>query len=319
MVAIHSWKYALIAASAGLGGCAGGLNNGAPPVVRLENGIMANNSNEALSVVRTAIQADCLDVEAPKAAEAAKVNRNRLVMAYMFGIDLSYNEYERNLLDAVRQNDLGASSASMALSTIGSVIGNPALAQALSATNAIVTGTHTAIGRDYLINQTMTTLQTQMRANRANQRALIVRRRNLDYVDWDSCMALSDVLAYEQAGTLNGAIAAVAANAADANRQGEQQARDAIQRVTQARDPLSLALQAYLAPSDAALRRTRREAARSMIEEEGLLTTPPMVPAERLSRILNDGEWSRERLVLARRLITRDAAGTTAVVAALPQ
>ena len=319
MIANLRMKWLLLGALGSLGACAG-LNNGADPIFRLQDGsITAGDpaTETAVSEIRQAIASDCLDVDAPSADAATR--RNRLVSAYMFAVDLVYQSYERNLLNSVREDNLGAAVTSLALSSIGSVIGNQDVARALSTTNSIVTGTHTAIGRDYLLNQTLTVLQTQMRANRATQRALIIRRRSLDYGAWDSCMALSDVLAFEQAGTLNGAIAAVAADAADAQRAGEQQARDAVQRVTQARDPLSVALQAYLAPNDEATRRDRRAAARTIVEEEGLLPTPPMDTRERLSRILNDGGWDRERSTLARRLIGRDAAGTTALAAALPQ
>lgn len=313
--AIRLPKWLLIVILVTMSGCAG-LRNGAAPAFELRKGLLVGTS-PALTHIRTRIESNCLDVVKP--AGDTKVERNRLVTAYMFGVDLAYYQFERNLLNSVRENDMGAAAASLALSSIGSVVGDQNLARALSTTNSIVTGTHTAIGRDYLLNQTLTVLQTQMRANRANQRALIMRRRAYEYDQWDSCMALSDVLAYEQAGTLNGAIAAVSANAADAQREGEQRAQDAIQRVTQARDPLTVAMQAYLNPSDANTRRTRRATAITMMDEEVLLTTPPMVPAERLSMILNDAERSRERRVLAGRLVANDAAGTAAIGAAIPR
>lgn len=227
MIANRAMKYALLGAIGSLAGCAC-LSNGAPPVVRLENRVIARRPDDALAQARRAIEDQCRAVESAELPETAKAGRNRLVTAYMFGIDLAYYEYERSLLDAVREHDLGASTASLGRSTIGSVVGEEALAEALSTANASVTGAHAAIDRDYLLNQALTTLQTQMRANRAAQRALLLRHMSLAYGDWTSCTALSDVLAYEQAGTLNAALAALAALAARANSEGEAQVQAAL-------------------------------------------------------------------------------------------
>jgi len=299
---------AILLCAIGFSGCAD-MSGGPIPV--------SAASDNRLASVQRAIEVDCLDLT-PETADATTLRdrRNRLVSAYIFAADTSYYAYERNLLDSIRAGDTGAAIASLTLSTLAGLIAVQELSHGLNGANSIIAGTHTAIGRDYLLNQTVNVLITRMQASRAAQRALIVSRRSLAYADWDSCMALSDVLALEQAGTLNAALTAVAADAADANRVGAQQERAAIQRVTQARDPLSVALESYLAPSDAALRRTRRETARTMIEEEGLLPTPPMILPERLSRIINDDDRGRERLVLARRLVANDAAGTTALAAA---
>ena len=311
-------KCVLLGALGSLGACAG-LSNGAPPVVRLENGVIANPPNEALFQVRTAIEAQCLNIAT--AAATAKGERNRLVTAYMLGIDLAYNQYERNLLDAVRENDLGASTASLALSTIGSVVGEQALAQALSTTNAIVTGTHTAIGRDYLFNQTLSTLQTQMRASRAEQRALILRRLTLEYDDWTSCTALSDVLAYEQAGTLNAALAAVADSAAQANRAGEAQVQAAIDRVAFTPGPLVDALSAYFVPDgDDALATSRLGKAQALLTAAHVAVPAGMRPGERLMRIL-DGTNAAELRALAIAVLEaeKDQAAKAPIVRALTQ
>ena len=288
-----------------LSGCAG-LQNGAQPIVRLQQGDIVSD-NGALQNIRSTIESDCLNIATPVAE--ARARRNRLVSAYIFAVDLAYYQYERNLLDSIRDNDLGAASASLLLSSIGSVIGDQNLARALSTTNSIVTGTHTAIDRDYLLNQTITVLQTQMRANRATQRALIITRRALDYEDWDSCMALSDVLAFEQSGTLNGALASVAADAASAQRQGEQQARDAVAPVAFARDPLVLALNNFIFPSDRSLWSERTALANGIISDLGLMpsaTAPIGIRRQQLLRF-DTPAAATDRLRLARAILQTDS------------
>lgn len=284
MVVNRSLKYALLASFAALSGCAG-LSNGAPPVVQIRNGELV--SDGALERIRAAIGTDCLRVDGPARPPAdAKAHRNRLVTAYMFGVDLAYNGYERNLLDAVRENDLGASTASLALSSIGAVVGDAALAQALSTTNAIVTGTHSAIGRDYLFSMTLNTLQTQMRATRASQRALILRRLQLEHQDWDSCTALSDVLVYEQAGTLNAALAEAAAAAAEANDEGQAAVEAAIPTAAYDRGRQATALRDYVFPADEALWAARIAVGERIVGAQNLFPDASLSVRTRLLRLL---------------------------------
>jgi hypothetical protein len=297
-----------------LSGCAG-FSNGAPQLIVPQDlaGMGIRRS------IASAITADCLDISAQlPTAEERQARRNRLVSAYMFAVDVGYNEYERNLLDSVRENDLGAATASLALSSIGSVIGIEELARALDTTNAIVTGTHTAIGRDYLLNQTLTTLQTHMRASRSQQRAVLLHNRSLTIDEWDSCQALSDVLLYEQAGTLNAAIAAMAASAADSERAGTVAVQQAIERVAFTTNALTDALNAYFAPDNDALMNARLGRAAAYLAAAGLTVPANMGPGERLTRIL-DGANAVEVRALALGVLRteQDQAAKAPIVSAL--
>lgn len=315
MTAVRSWKYALLA-SAMLGGCTG-LTNGPPPLITTQD-MSSGTTPNAIAAVRSAIITDCMTVTLPgDGSETREGRRNRLVSAYMFAADVAYNQYERNLLDSIRENDLGATSASLMLSTVGSVVGVEELARALDVTNSLVTGTHTAIGRDYLLNQTLTTLQTQMRASRNTQRALILRRFDLSTTDWNSCMALSDVVAFEQAGTLNAAIAAAAASAATANQLADRQVQSAI-RAELATGPLPDALRAYIdgdGPDNA-----RMITALRAMDEMGLGAPNDL---NRLQEIVEDQPSSGDRRNLVQRIIRlerdRNAAAAQALQAALDQ
>lgn len=262
------WKLGpSICALMALGGCVG-MTSGPIPV--------AADPNPDLAHIRAETQRACLAL--PPAvgaadAEDARIARNNLVTAYMFAVDRSYNDYERQLLDSVRSGDTGAAIATIGLSTVAGVVGDENLARGLTTASAIVTGTHTAIGRDYLLNQTIGVLQTQMRASRATQRGVILERLALPYADWTFCIALSDALAYEQAGTLNAALVEVAASAAEANEEGQARAEQAIPTVAFNRSTQATALRGFLNAGGVALARERRE---KVVE---LMGTNNLVPA----------------------------------------
>lgn len=262
------WKKGTsLVALVALSGCAG-MSSGPIPV-------SANPSTD-LNRIRQTTEEACLALPAPvantnEAREEARLNRNALVTAYMFAVDRAYNDYERQLLDAIRSGDTGAAIATIGLSTIAGVVGDENLARGLTTASAIVTGTHTAIGRDYLLNQTIGVLQTQMRASRATQRALILERLALPYADWTYCTALSDALVYEQAGTLNGALVKVASSAAQANEEGERLAARAIPTVAFNRGVQARALRGYLFPGDRALTAERLNKVHELMRAHGLV------------------------------------------------
>jgi hypothetical protein len=333
-----SLKCALLTSLAALGGCAG-MGEGPIPV--------SQSTSTELSALRAALQNECLDVsdhsasqqgsqhaspssqqaegsqqaspgEAAPRPQADQARRNELVTAFMTAADLSYNQYERDLLAFSRQNDLGGALANQLLSAIGAASGSQALSRATNITTGAVTGTQSAFAKS-LLNQTVSVLQTHMRAQRANQYALIVARLNWPYASWNICMAFSDALAYEQSGTLNAALAAMAASATDQERRGELNAQQAIRHVVLATDPLASALNAYLNPADEGLGNAHRDAARAIIRDKNILADTGLDVPERYSMIVYDGDRVAERLALVRELVARDSAGAASLRQALNQ
>lgn len=154
----------------------------------------------ARSATGATLAADCLgSSESVDLSEGAAARRNRLVAAQMFVVDAAYLQYERRLLRYARGNGRRAAGD---------------LSRALRATDSLPLANRGAVGRNYLSDQILTILMTQMRTNRAASRAILTGRFELPYDQWNACAALSDVVAYEQAGTLAGALAALAASAA---------------------------------------------------------------------------------------------------------
>jgi hypothetical protein len=303
----------ILLASLMLSACAG-MSEGPVPV--------SQSTSAELDGLRTAIRRECLDVShttAPvgqtPAPSPGKPRRNELVTAFMTAADMSYNQYERDLLAFTRQNDLGGSIANQLLSAVGAASGSRALSRATNIASGAVSGTQSAFAKS-LLNQTVSVLQTHMRAQRSRQYALIVERLNWPYETWNICMALSDALAYEQAGTLNAALAAMEASATDQERRGDENAQRAIRHVFLATDALATALDSYLNPADDTVGDARRDAARTIISDKNILPDALLSVEERYSMIVSDGDRAAERQALARELRARDPQGAANLIQA---
>jgi hypothetical protein len=284
-----------------IGGCAG-MGEGPVPV---SQGIAPETSEPDLSRIRQAMQIDCFDLEPHLAAgdeddeasdegdETKRQRRNSLVTAYMAAVDIRYNAFERNLLAFSRQNDLGSALATQLLSAIGAASGSQALSEATNITTGAVGATQAAFSKS-LLNQTVSVLQTHMRAQRLQRLATNTEHLALPYGQWNSCQALQDALAYEQAGTLNAAHAAMAASATDQERNGNAAAEAAIPTVAPATGTLVTALDGYLYPEDQSLWPERIAVARRIVAARNLFPEPGLSLNTRMLRILNFGDADRE-------------------------
>jgi hypothetical protein len=298
MVGKRSLKYALLATFAALAGCAG-MSEGPIPVSR---GIAPEDAEPDLSRIRQAMQTDCFDLALPGADddaadgegdEARRQRRNGLVTAYMAAADIRYNAYERNLLAFSRQNDLGAALATQLLSAVGAASGSQAISEATNITSGAVGATQSAFSKS-LLNQTVSVIQTHMRAQRLRRLATNTDHLAMSYAQWNSCQALQDALAYEQAGTLNAALAAMAASATDQERGGNAAAEAAIPTVAAAAGTLVTALDGYIYPENRDLWPERIAVARRIVAARNLFPEPSLSLNTRVLRILNFGDADRE-------------------------
>jgi hypothetical protein len=227
-----------------------------------------------------------------------RIRRNNLATAYMAAADINYLAFERELLGFSRDNDLGSALATQLLSAIGAASGSRAISTAANITTGAVTGTQSAFSKS-LLNQTVSVLQTHMRASRAERYAVAIGHLALPYANWNTCQALQDALAYEQAGTLNAALAAMAASAADEERHNNSQAQQAIERVAYSQEALADVLRTYFAPpADEALMTARIGRAQALLTAAHLDVPAGTTAGERLMRIL-DGAQPAELRALA--------------------
>lgn len=280
-----------------LGACTG-MGDGPVPV--------AASQDPRLAAIQRAMEDDCLDVDGPRGSpEDLRGGRNRFVTAYVAAANIAYNAYERDLLNLVRNNDVGTSLASQLLALIGGASRSENLTRAAGLAGGAANGVRDALSRS-LLGQTMTVLQTHMRASRAAQYAIILSRLPLPYENWDTCMALSDALAYEQAGTLNAALAAMSATASDEESQNQDDAQQALRRITFTRDAMSIALRAYLRRGDAQ-RTTAREALAELISAETIAPPPEGTsPPQYLGEFQAGRGTQAEREALVRRIVEKE-------------
>jgi hypothetical protein len=242
---------------------------------------------------------ECLKGVAPGGgAEAQRAHRNHVVSAYVAAADEAYFGYERDLLAFVRSNELGASVATQLLAAIGGVSGNANITRAAGVTAGVIGGTRDALIKS-LLNQTVTALLAHMRGGRESQYAIIVERRALPYADFNTCDALRDAQTYEQAGTLIAALAAMDASAADEETAGRAESAQAIERITFARDPLSLALRVYLRRGED--QRNKARAALTALMDAGTIPRRPV--GQYLGEFQAGRGTPAERLALGREIV----------------
>lgn len=245
-----------------------------------------------------------------------RIRRNSLVTAYMDAATERYLAYERDLLAFSRQNDLGASLATQLLSAVGAASGSAAISEATNITSGAVAGTQSAFAKS-LLNQTVSVLQTHMRAARAAQRAIIIPRLAMPYANWDMCQALEDARDYEHAGTLNAALAAMAASAADEERDNNADVQQAIREISFSGSAVPAALQAYLMRGQTQQRNGL--AALNELITEGVIARPANVRIYFLE-LYTDDTHPEDALALARRIVRNEqsSADGNALNAALP-
>lgn len=194
---------------------------------------------------------------------ALRVQRNNVVTIRMFLLEKNYNDWETRLLNDTRTGNFVSTLASLGLSGAGSVISPGKTSKTLAALNSAVTGGKQAFDKDVMLDRTLQILITQMRASRAKAKELLIKRLSTSYDEWPIGLAMVDLAAYEQAGTLSAALTAVAENAATEKKQNEDRADQAIRTFAYDGSAAGIALQDYIGVEDKALadKRTQKLAA----------------------------------------------------------
>lgn len=142
--------------------------------------------------------------------------RNNFVSAKIFLIDKQYHLYETNLARENEFANLGGSIASLGVSTAGATIPVGQTTKILAAVATGITGAKASFDRDVLLTQTIQAVQSQMRTDRAIQAKVLLSRMSCELNEYPIFMAMSDLEAYRQAGTLESAINSLTKAAAKA-------------------------------------------------------------------------------------------------------
>jgi hypothetical protein len=146
--------------------------------------------------------------------------RDAVIAARLQIIDLNYQTFRSELNMQATSINLGTDLAALALSGAAAVASGGA-AQGLAAASTGVIGAGIAFNKDTLFKQTLPAIFAQMDADRT---AVLVRIRSSELTGatiYPLSAALTDITAYERAGTIETGIQALTASAtnqADANK-----------------------------------------------------------------------------------------------------
>ncbi len=220
-----------------LGAC-GNTIRGAP--LRIMNEVGTPKGSDPFEPLRSAVKTYCIK---PKAGSVDEAKRDQTVAALRFIADLRYSNFYNRLSAENRGGNFLASTVSIGLTGAGTLAGESA-AQTLGAIDTALKGATQAYSKDFLFNQTIPAIQNQMEASRARMRELMARKRRLNIKDYDMCDALSDVISYEQAGTISAAIADLGATTANTKKINENKEEQAL-RIPYAKGPNQEILERY--------------------------------------------------------------------------
>jgi hypothetical protein len=188
----------------------------------------ARQEGQPQDINRIAVAAALADanIAAAVGPNATVAQRNSIVLARMAEIDTLYNEYELALSQELREGRFTTALLGLGFG-IGGTFASGGASQFLSAGSASVAGASEAFQKEILIERTVQSLTAQMRANRDNVKSNILIKLANDIDAYPTLAALSDVVAYRQAGTIVGGLLGIAENSANA----EAQARDKLSTI----------------------------------------------------------------------------------------
>jgi hypothetical protein len=164
------------------------------------------------------------------ASQAA--TRNQMLTARMYIADMEYHAYEARLTREMQDEGLLATAASLGLTTSATLIPVAQTKTLLSGIATGVTGLDKAYNEKELLSNTIQALQTQMRADRKAQAAIIYAKMFKDganntkiitpIAEYTLPMALSDADTYYQAGTLASSLIGLSKTVANAEQNADQ-------------------------------------------------------------------------------------------------
>lgn len=181
---------------------------------------------------------DVAKIEAMVAAgNTSKQARNEIIQARLAEIDILYFEYENNLSKDIRGGNFTSTFANVLLGGVGAVA-TGAVSKNLSALSGVLAGSKAAYDRDFLLDQSLQAVVSQMRANRAVVKSRIIARLAADPATYTLQGALSDLAEYQQAGTMAAAMAGITHSAQTEEISAKSSLRNAEDKMIVTRNPI---------------------------------------------------------------------------------
>lgn len=158
--------------------------------------------------------------------------RNEIVTTRMYIADAEYHFYEARLTKDMQEEGFAATVANLGLTASATLIPVVQTKTLLSGIATGLTGVDKAVGEKILLNNAIQALQTQMRADRKTQAAIIYTRMlkeigNTKVVtsigEYTLPMAMSDADTYYQMGTMSSALIGLSKTVANADQSADQE------------------------------------------------------------------------------------------------
>lgn len=136
--------------------------------------------------------------------------RNKAISTLLALADVRYTRFRQNLIANKQHSDAATGMLLLAMNIAGGMTASAGVKDNYLAGSALIHGGNALYDKDYLFDQTLPALVAQMDANRKTKLLEIrtaMASRSID--EYPGQVALVDILDYQQAGTLFGAVAGV--------------------------------------------------------------------------------------------------------------
>lgn len=148
--------------------------------------------------------------------------RNRFISGRLVQIDLQYLRFIRTLTSDKQQLDAATDIANMTLNLAGTLVGGARAKTNLAATAAGIGGAKTTIDKDFYYEKSIEALVATMNARRKEVLLPILSGLGTSIDQYPFERALTDLHQYYLAGTLNGAIHFINAQAAQSEAKSDK-------------------------------------------------------------------------------------------------
>jgi hypothetical protein len=149
--------------------------------------------------------------------------RNDYITVRMFIVDVEYTKYESQLTHESQDINFLATATSLGLTTTAALIPVAQTSRLLSGIATGVTGLDAAYNEKILLTKAVQNVQTQMRANRNEQAAIILANMKCSVEEYPIGMALSDLETYYRAGTFTAGLIALSGTVSKAESDAKAQ------------------------------------------------------------------------------------------------
>jgi hypothetical protein len=175
-----------------------------------------------LSKYQSYFNPDLIDQYERSDPAGQKILRNTIVINRMLAYDLTYSDFKRSLAGNANAISAGGDLVLLALAGLIATTGNAGTKAALGAASVGILGAQAAITKDLYFQRTLPALLSQMDANRARAKAAIMAGLQLDVDKYPLHLALLDLNALKDAGSVVAGIGEITQQAVAANASAQE-------------------------------------------------------------------------------------------------